>query len=196
MAKGKFATAVFLVLASFAAYAQPGRSDDGCALLGQLVRNSVHLAATQFGLESPRQRLAARARSGVAPAVANRKVCRNTTEAATRAFREAIAGLNMSIRWNAPMDRGDYCLSHKLSQCYPGWEPGDPVPGNQLAFVHDAWKGVRRGVESQMPFGGANGVSQFTAESLDAALAAQLSETVDGPLYSSYSGFDAGRARR
>jgi hypothetical protein len=37
-----------------------------------------------------------------------------------------------------------------------------------------------------MPFGTATGVSQFTVESLDAALSSSLKAYVDGPLYSSY----------
>lgn len=195
MAKGKIATGVVLLLASISTFAQPGRSDDGCALLGKLVRNSVHLAATQYGLERPRHRLAGGARAGIAAATP-RQVCSNTTEATTRAFRQALAGLNLQIRWNAPMNPGDYCLSADLSQCYPGSESGDRIAPNLLAFVYDAWNGVRHGVASQMPFGAASGVSQFTAASLDSALSSSLSRSVDGPLYSSYSNSGSGRSRR
>lgn len=196
MVKERFATGVVLLLASVSTFAQPGRSDGGCALLGELVRDSVYLAATQFGLEHPGQRLDVRTQPGIAPAIASPEVCSNTTETATRAFRHGLAGLNLQIRWNPPMDPGDYCLSVDLSQCYPGWEPGDRIAPNLLAFVYDAWKGVRRGVESQMPFGAASGVTRFTAASLDTALSSHLSESVDGPLHSSYSTPRAGRAAR
>ncbi|MGH8195048.1 MAG: hypothetical protein ACREQ8_11695 [Woeseiaceae bacterium] len=95
------------------------------------------------------------------------------------------------------MNPGDYCLSGDLSQCYPGEEPGTPMlPSNQRAFVHDAWKGVRNAVASQMPLGTASGVSTFTSASLDLALSSHLNASVDGPLYSNYLSPDRARARR
>jgi hypothetical protein len=186
MAKGTFATAILLALASGATFAQPSRSDDGCGVLQRLVQNGVHAAATQFAVH--RVGLV-NGRNGINPSRARRQLCRSTVEATTRAFGEALAALNMSVRWNGPMDPGDYCLSGDLSQCYPGPRAGEPMPpSNQLAFVYDAWKGVRNAVASQMPLGTASGVSAFTPASLDSALSSNLGETVDGPLHSGYAG--------
>lgn len=198
MAKGKFAAAIVLLLASATSYGQPSRSDDGCAVLRQLVQNGVHAAATQYEVNTSRNRTSLSGRrSRIGLPIARRQVCSNTTEVATRAFSQALAGLNMQVKWNGPMNPGDYCLSGDLSQCYPGGEPGVPMlPPNWLAFVYDAWKGVRNAVASQMPFGTASGVSNFTSASLASALSSNLNASVDGPLYSSYSSVDRARARR
>lgn len=195
MAKGNIATAVFLVVASTTSYGLPARSDDGCAVLQQRVLNGVHATATQFKVQTPVNRTGLSSRQtriGLPPE--RRQVCRNTAEVATRAFSHALAGLNMQVTWNEPMNPGDYCLSGDLSECYPGPDPGVPMlPPNQLAFVYDAWKGVRNAVASQMPLGTASGVSTFTAASLDSALSLHLNASVDGPLHANYS--SAGRAR-
>lgn len=199
MIKGRFAAGILLLLASVTTMAQPERSDDGCGLLEELVRQSVYLAATQSGLEPPLYQLVQDATRDIAPPVARRYVCSSTTEAATRAFTEALAGLNMQVSWNLdpPLDRGDHCLSHYLDQCYPDRKPGDAtLTPNRLAFVYDAWKGVRRALQSQMPRSTPGGISAFTSGSLESALSASLSRSVDGPLHASYPAYDGRRASR
>jgi hypothetical protein len=186
MAKGTFATAILLVLAAATTFAQPSRPGDGCAVLGRLIENGVHAAATAFAAHRVGQE---HGRMGISPSGARRQLCGSTAEVTTRAFSQALAVLNMSVRWNGPMDPGDYCLSGDLSQCYPGPRAGEPMLSpNHLAFVYDAWKGVRNAVASQMPLGTASGVSSFTPASLESALSSNLGETVDGPLYSGYAG--------
>jgi hypothetical protein len=185
MAKRTFATAL-LLLASATSSGQPSRPDDGCAVLRQQVQNGVYAAAMQF--EVDRAGLS-NGRNSLSPSLARKQLCRNTVEATTRAFGEALAALNMRVTWNEPMNPGDYCLSGDLSQCYPGPRPGEPMlPPNRLAFVYDAWQGVRQAVASQMPLGTTSNIAAFTPASLDAALSANLNATVEGPLYSGYAG--------
>ncbi|MGH7130202.1 MAG: hypothetical protein ACREIV_16655, partial [Planctomycetaceae bacterium] len=134
---------------------------------------------------------------GDGPSLARRQWCRNTIEVTTRAFTQALAALNMPVRWNEPRDPGDYCLSGDLSQCYPGPYPGRPtLPPNRLAFVYDAWQGVRNAVASQMPIGTTGNVAAFTTASLSAALSSHLDAAVDGPLYLNYARGDKVRAER
>lgn len=181
MNKGYLAIALLLMLAPAVGAAQPLRSNEACAVLDKLVKKHVWLAATQISME---RASVSRRPSDIRPAT--RHACRRTVEVATRAFGEALAALSMPIGWEPP-NPGDYCLSHYLSQCYPGPVPGEPaLPPGSLAFVYDAWQGVRDAIQAQMPRGGAHGVAVFSPGSLDAALASRLSESVEGPLYSRY----------
>jgi hypothetical protein len=83
----------------------------------------------------------------------------------------------------SPMNPGDYCLSHDLSQCYPSQHPFNPsLPPIHVAFIYHAWTAVRKAVTSQMPFGTATGVSQFTPESLDAVLSSSLKTYLAHPV--------------
>lgn len=185
MIKASFAGAAMLVLAPLSASAQPVLSDESCDLLARLVKQRVHLAATQVSMDRAESSSLRRA---IDVAATTRHVCTRTAEITTRAFGEALAALNMQIGWEPPHP-GDYCWSGNLDQCYPGLEPGDPrLPANRLAFVYDAWQGVRDAVQSQIPGGAAGGVAVFSVASLDAALASRLGETVEGPLHSSYAG--------
>ena len=198
MAKGIFATAALLAVA--AASTVTARADDGCEVLRELVKASVHASATEFAVDRRVERVHTFGRGGaVGSTISGRQACGSTIEVATKAFSESLASLSMPVGWNGqpPMDRGDYCLSHDLRQCYPSQSPLFPsLSANQLAFVHDAWKGVRDAVASQMPYGPASNLSQFTGNSLDTALGKNLRTSVDGPLYSSYQGFEHRSARR
>jgi hypothetical protein len=185
MIKASIEAAALLVLAPVAAFARPAAHPDGCAVLASLVKDRVYLAATELSMKRERDLPRSRIVKGRA-AAAPRHVCDRTAEITTRAFGEALAILNMAIGWEPP-NPGDYCLSGDLSQCYPGLEPGDPrLPASQIAFVYDAWRGVRDAVRSQMPAGSARGVAVFSTASLDAALALRLGQSVEGPLWSSY----------
>ena len=200
MAKGKFAIAAVLATAFGAANASTANAADGCDILEELVRKSVHASATEYRPDRPPTRLPSFGRAGsVGSTVSGNQACPNTAEVTTRAFSQALGALNMPITWNrrGPMDPGDYCLSGDLSQCYPSQYPLHPsLPPHQLAFVFDAWKGVRSAVAAQMPFGITTGLAQFTPDSLEVALSSSLQSSVDGPLYSNYQGFDGVRARR
>jgi hypothetical protein len=183
MAKRIFAAAAILTVILLMAHVQTA-SADGCELLKNLVRTSVHASA----VEVP----AHRSSGAVGSISSGRQTCAETAKATTVAFTEALSALNMPVMWSSTlMDRGDYCLSHDLRQCYPSQYPLQPsLPPNYVAFVYDAWSGVRKAVASQMPFGTAAGLSEFTSGSLDAALSSSLRTTLDGPLYSGYRGFD------
>jgi hypothetical protein len=198
MAKGILATAALLSVAATSTV--PARADSGCEVLKQLVKTSVYASATEFAVDRPSLRVQPLGRSGaVGSTLSGRQACGSTIEATTKAFSESLASLSMPVAWNRqpPMDRGDYCLSHDLRQCYPSQSPLFPsLSPNELAFVHDAWKGVRNAVALQMPYGTASGLSQFTSGSLDSALGQNLRLSVDGPLYLSYQGIGIRGARR
>jgi hypothetical protein len=194
MAKGILATAALLAVT--AAATVPAQPDDGCEILKELVKASVHTSATEFAVDGPAVRVHTVGRGGaVGSTIIGRQACGGTIEVTTKAFSESLAALSMPVGWNGqhPMDRGDYCLSHDLRQCYPSQSPLFPsLSPNQLAFVHGAWKGVRDAVASQMPYGPASNLSQFTSGSLESALGKNLYLSVDGPLYSSYRGGRSG----
>jgi len=198
MAKGILAPAALLSVAL--ASTVFARADDGCEALKELVKTSVYASATEFVVDRPAVGMHTFGRGGaVGSTISGRQACGSTIEVTTRAFSESLASLNMPVSWNRQplMDRGDYCLSHDLRQCYPSQSAlFSSLSPNQLAFVHDAWKGVRDAVTAQMPYGPASDLSQFTSGSLDSALAQSLRESVDGPLYSSYQRFEHRRVRR
>ena len=182
MAKGKIAAGVVLLLAGSGTLAQPARAADGCSLLDTLVQESVYRAATGYR-PALRQDKAGSPSRGGAPVY--RHACPRTVEVTTSAFTRAMATLGLAVGWQPPHP-GDFCWSGDLSQCYPDRSPDGPgLPPNQLAFVYDAWKGVRHAVTSHMPQG-PSGVATFTAESLEASLRSNLQSTVEGPLHLGY----------
>lgn len=180
MKQVNLACALLLVLAPFATPAQPVPSNDDCDVLEKLVKQHVWFAATEIRIQ-PAKRSLRLADTGSA----SRHVCPRTPEVTTRAFGDALAALGMSIFWEPP-NPGDYCWSGDLDQCYPEGRPGQPrLPGARLAFVYDAWQGVRDAVRSHVK-AGSGGVAVFSAASLDAALDRSLAESVEGPLHSRY----------
>ena len=182
MAKGKIAAGVVLLLGGSATFAQPARAADGCSLLDTLVQESVYRAATEYR-PMLRQDKAERPLRSRVPVY--RQACLRTGEVTTGAFTRAMARLGITIGWYPPHP-GDFCWSGDLSQCYPDRSPDGPgLPPNQLAFVYDAWKGVRHAVTSHMQQG-SSGVATFTAESLEKSLRSNLQSTVEGPLYLGY----------
>jgi hypothetical protein len=171
---GKHVCAALLLLAASAAGAQPWLSKEDCDVLAKSVTRHVWLAATE-------PRLAASARAGTADlGGTERRICRFPAEVTTRAFGEALAAFNLAIGWEPP-DPGDYCLSGDLEQCYPNVAPEPRVSAGQLAFVYEAWQGVRAAVRSFTPAG--SGAAVFTADALDAALRTELGASVATPLY-------------
>jgi hypothetical protein len=200
MAKGTLAIAALLATVTVTARPDNAHAGSGCDVLEELVKTSVHAAATEYHGNTPAVRLHSFGRTGsVGSITVGNHACPNTAEVTTRAFSQALAVLNMPVTWNGrgPMDPGDYCLSGDLSQCYPSQYPLHPsLPPHRLAFVFDAWKGVRSAIAAQMPFGTATGFAHFTSDSLEVALTSNLQSSVDGPLYSNYQGFDGVRTRR
>ena len=199
VAKGTFKSAAGFLLLLTTVYGNAAQAGDGCAVLRELVMNSVHASAIEYGVNRRVAVAPSYRRDGaVGSTGAGRLACAKTVEEASRAFTEALGALNMPVAWNkGRRSPGDYCLSGDLSQCYPSQDPLSPMLlPNQAAFVYDAWKGVRGAVASHMPFGTANGLSRFTSGSLDAALSLNLNATVDGSLYSSYPTIQGGGARR
>jgi hypothetical protein len=190
MAKRIFAAALpTITIVLLSSHAPATSADDGCAVLQKLVKTNVYASAMDFGRN-------ATGRSGaVGSTEGGSRTCGNGAQATSRGFSEALADLGMPVTWTgAPTNPGDYCHSHDLGQCYPSQHPfSASLPPGHVAFVYDAWTGIRKGVASQMPFGIAAGIAQFTPESLDAALASGLNVYVDGPLYSSYQGLEIGR---
>jgi hypothetical protein len=198
MAKRTFASAASLALL-LAAHAQTTRADDGCDVLKEKVRTNVYASATEFAADTLAQGIVSTGQAGaVGSTLSGSQTCISTAQATTRGFSEALAALNMPLIWTSgPMNPADYCLSHDLRQCHPSQHPLNPsLPPSHVAFVYDAWTGVHKGIASQMPFGSAIGVSQFTLESLDAALSSSLKTYVGGPPYSSYQVFQGARTER
>ena len=183
MAKGKIAVGLLLLGAASGALAQPARAGDGCALLETLVQESVYRAATGYSPESRQDETELSLRSG---APVYQQACPRTVEFTTGAFTRAMAGLGITIGFYPPHP-GDYCWSGDLRQCYPDRAPDGPgLPPNQLAFVYDAWKGVRHAVISHMQQG-SSGVATFTARSLETSLRSSLQSSVEGPLHLGYA---------
>ena len=183
MAKGRIAVGLLLLATGSAALAQPARVRDGCSLLETLVQASVWRAAVGYRPALRQDKSELPSRTGAPP---YQQACLRTVEVTTGAFTRAMAGLGISIGWYPPHP-GDFCWSGDLSQCYPDRPPDGPgLPPNQLAFVYDAWKGVRHAMISHMQ-GGSSGVATFTAESLETSLRSNLRSSVEGPLHLGYA---------
>jgi hypothetical protein len=193
-AKRTFAAAFLALL--LPAHAAVALAEDGCSLLQELVTANLYAAATEFAPDDPPSRTGATERPG-ASTLSGSYSCADTARAASEAFGAVLATLGMPVTWSGSvMNPGNYCFSHDLARCYPSQHPFNPsLPPNHIAFIHDAWTGIRKGVASQMPLGIAADVAQFTPESLDATLASSMKAYVAGPLYSSYQGFERARPK-
>jgi hypothetical protein len=184
MAKRTFASAAFLAFL-LATSSQTVHADDGCDVLKEKVRTNVYASATEFARDNLVRRIDTSGQTGaVGSTLSGSQTCVNTAHATSRAFGEALATLGVAVMWTgSPMNPGDYCLSHDLSQCYPSQHPFNPsLPPIHVAFIYHAWTAVRKAVTSQMPFGTATGVSQFTPESLDAVLSSSLKTYLAHPV--------------
>ena len=175
MAKRNFALVVLLLLGGMfstpGAIAQTLDFDDGCAVLNEIVRQSV-LSAALFDEGYPGDNYG----SGYAGA----QSCSNTAAAVSTAFRASLIQMNIVTRWSLlQSDGGIICLSHDLSTCYPFADPmGPPLQPSDLAFIQNSWQTVRDGVMAQMPWGSGSDMSFFDGQ----ALTTRLSGTVNGPL--------------
>ena len=178
MAKANLVRASILLGALTAAGTSPRADEAGCAVLARWVTTSVTAVARDRG--SSLHESGTGGRAGRLPlASGGRYTCSATAAVASRAFGEALRGLQVDLAWGGDWIRpGDYCLSHHLDQCYPSHRPLSPLPPpSEFAFVHQAWRGVTRALASQMPYGVAGDLSSFSDASLAAALSAELRAT-------------------
>lgn len=90
-------------------------------------------------------------------------VCSDTARAVSKGFTRAMAERNLYITWSSPeRQRGDVCLSHDLSQCYPNQDPLVPLFSlYDAAFVVQQWQTVQATIRAAMPAGTASDVSRF-----------------------------------
>lgn len=181
MAKGNVARAAILLCVLAYAGASAQADEAGCAALAGWVKAGVMAAARDRGLSVHE---AGNAGSGgrLPPLPGGRYICSATAAVSSRAFGEALRGLNVQLAWNGDWIRpGDYCLSHHLDQCYPSHNPFSALPPpSEFAFVHQAWRSVTRALASQMPYGTQGDLSSFSYASLDTALSAELHATFGG----------------
>lgn len=148
MAKWNFAAitaAAILVLPGSDAHAQEITVRvDGCAVLARAVYDEVSAAA----LYGPRSSGPWQISAG------NERLfeCDTVARTVSRAFTSAMASAGIDVRWQSGVvDRGDYCLSIYLSQCYP--DRGAGSAGTRYGdseFVRRAWSVVSHSVMRQM----------------------------------------------
>lgn len=185
MAKGKTAQAAILLCAVMLTGAGAQADEAGCAALAAWVKAGVAAAARErgFGVHGSDNPGSG---SRLAAVPAGRYTCSATAAVSSRAFGEALRGLDVRLAWTDDsrgnwIRPGDYCLSHDLSQCYPSHSRTSPLPPPaEYAFVHRAWQSTTRALASQMPFGTEGDLSSFSAASLESALSAELA-AVFGP---------------
>lgn len=183
MAKGNIAPGAILLCVLTYAGASAQADEAGCAALAGWVKAGVTAAARDRGL-SGHQAGSAGSGGRLLPAPSGRYTCNETAAVSSRAFGEALRGLNVQLAWNGDGIRpGDYCSSHHLDRCYPSHDPFSPLPPpSGLAFVHQAWRGLARALASQMPYGTVGDLSSFSDASLDAALSSELRTSIAGSL--------------
>jgi len=163
MEQGVKMAAVALSLGLLAAApAVAGVSDDAaCAAVQETVRTQVLAASTRP--------LGKRGYPVLPPADLGGE-CRDAVKAVSSGFTQAMAALNVFVTWQTPdRQRGDLCLGHYLSQCYPERDGAVPYGPADAAFVRDAWFAVRRAVDraaSQSCGGIVRGVSASRLEGL------------------------------
>ena len=119
-------------------------SRDGCAVLASAVFDEVSSAAL-YGPQS----------SGPWHITAGRDrlfECHTVARTVSRAFTSAMASAGFRVGWHEnSTDRGDWCLSMFLSQCYPDRGTGSAVAGyGELDFVSRSWSVVLHSVMREM----------------------------------------------
>lgn len=144
---------MLVVLVTGVANADTG--NDACALL----THTIHRQVAADGRSG--WRIASLARGSRGPAI-----CSDTARAVSQGFRRAMAEQNLFITWLTPeRQRGDVCLSHDLSQCYPNPDPLVPLFSlYDAAYVVQRWKLVQATVAASMPAGTESDVSRFDPE--------------------------------
>lgn len=143
-------TVLIAVIAASAANAES--SHTACSILSDTIYRHV-AAGSNAGL-----RVAKPPARMPAPGV-----CRDTARAVSKGFTRAMAERGLYVTWPTPeQQRGDACLSHDLSQCYPNQDPFVPLYSlYDAAFVVQQWRAVQATVRAAMPAGTASDVSRF-----------------------------------
>lgn len=160
MAKRNFAATMLMSIAMLA-LTNNSRADDaftaadGCAVLAQLVYSEVTSAAW-YGPGTIRPLPDDAGDSRII-------VCSQTTRTVSHAFTLAMTSTGVPVRWAYPTDdRGDYCWSGFLDQCYPDRE--------RLGQSSRTWNAVSKIVKRAMPNGIATDQSIFNPSTLRLAL--------------------------
>jgi len=117
---------------------------DGCAELARIVYAETSTAA----LYGPGQ-------SGpwvIESGQGNISVCTHTAKTVSRAFTSAMTSAGFSVSWDGGIsDPGDFCLSHRLSECYPNLYPlGTFNVSANTTFVQKSWSTVSHSVMRHM----------------------------------------------
>lgn len=144
-----------------------GLQADGCEQLANVVQSQVEtvVAARQFG-DSNGSRLAEVPQGIVG--------CGTATAVASKAFGAAFDRFGINVEWNngLPPDPGDYCLGHRLEQCYP--DGGGMLTGFPPGAIQDSWRAVTLSLQRQMPLGDASDIVYFSPVVLRETLATSL----------------------
>lgn len=148
MAKRNFAVLIVVVLLGLTTNAARAQqmpvAVDGCAELARVIYAEVS-AATLYGP----------GKSGpwiINPGQGDVSVCEHTARTVSRAFTSAMMSAGIAVYWgNFPDDRGDYCLSGFLSQCYPNRDPRFFVDYSaDTALVRKSWAIVTQSIMGEM----------------------------------------------
>jgi len=150
---------VAMAVSAAASADEPFTGADGCAVLAQLVYSEVTAAAWR----SP----------GVAPAThadafrPDISICNRTARTVSNAYTLAMSSLGTHVQWDYPPgDRGDYCWSGFLDQCYPRRSP----LGGEVAI----WAAVSNAVRYAMPSGSGSDQSVFSKGAMRLSLRSAL----------------------
>jgi hypothetical protein len=79
-------------------------------------------------------------------------VCSHTAKTVSRAFTSAMSSAGYPVVWYDGLgDHGDFCLSLRLSECYPNRYPLDSIGfGASASFVQQSWSIVSQSVMQHM----------------------------------------------
>lgn len=159
--------ASFLIGFNSAIAAGDDSAGDGCAALSSAVYHSVSAAGLGGWRSDP---------STWYPDHSATLSCDNTATAVSAGFTQAMQTLNLYVTWPTPeQQRGDVCLSHDLSQCYPQQHPFVPTFAlSDAAFVMNSWVSVQTTVLDSMPAGAAANVSRFNRNMMNQRLQRRL----------------------
>lgn len=152
MAKRTFAALIVSLLVvlpvGWAHAQQTPISVDGCAKLARVVYSEVSAAAI-YGA----------ARSGpwlIEQSPGDISICKHAAKTVSQAFTSAMLSAGLEVNWRRDWDygipdRGDFCLSGFLSQCYPERYPLSSVASStDTTRVHKSWVIVSQTVLREM----------------------------------------------
>ena len=133
---------------------------DGCVILAAIVTTEVVEARLGFSAGYGNNLLLA-GRDEVA-------LCNQTARSVTGAFKAALRQADIHVAWGFHTGyRGDYCLSHVLSRCYPTGDPGlPPLSNDERLFVMRSWQAVRDAVQYRMVINPGSDVARFRGDEL------------------------------